>query len=53
LAGTGPAPEAPAPESTVEEAASPVAPDPTPAKRRFWSKLNIFKKKSVESAEKQ
>jgi serine/threonine protein kinase len=47
-----PEPEVNAPVAV--DAAEPVASqDPPPAKKHFWSKLNVFKKKSADANEKQ
>ncbi len=44
----------PEPEVNAPVAAEAVAPqDPAPAKKHFWSKLNVFKKKNADASEKQ
>jgi len=49
--------EVPQPDVTPSVAANAAEPealqDPAPAKKHFWSKLNLFKKKSVDAKEKQ
>jgi hypothetical protein len=45
---------APAEAATVQDVDQPIAPQAAPApKKRFWSKLNVFKKKSTDAQAKQ